>query len=73
MPVIARYRTPAQGVCRWRVTAYGVPVQVAGALSASQEVSPGDIMVGDADGVIVVPSPQAPKRSRGPEPFRNGE
>ncbi len=56
MPVVARYRTPAQGVGRWRVTSYGVPVQVKGALRAALTVSPGDIVVGDADGVIVVPS-----------------
>ena len=61
MPVVARYRTPAQGVGRWRVTAYGVPVQVKGALRATLTVSPSDIVVGDADGVIVVPAQLAPE------------
>jgi regulator of RNase E activity RraA len=56
MPVMARYRTPAQGVGRWKVTAYETPVQVRGALTEWLTVSPGDILVGDADGVIAIPT-----------------
>jgi 4-hydroxy-4-methyl-2-oxoglutarate aldolase len=55
MPVVARYQTPAQGVGRWRVTASQVEVRVRGALEEWLSVSPGDIVVGDADGQIVVP------------------
>lgn len=55
MPVIARYQTPAQGIGRWRVTASQADVQVRGALDEWLTVSPGDIVVGDADGIIVVP------------------
>jgi 4-hydroxy-4-methyl-2-oxoglutarate aldolase len=55
MPVVSRYITPAQGVGRWRVTAAQGPVRVRGALTPWIEVSPGDILVGDADGVIVIP------------------
>jgi regulator of RNase E activity RraA len=55
MPVVSRYRTPAQGIGRWRVTASQVPVQVRGALTEWLTVEPGDFVVGDADGVIVVP------------------
>lgn len=55
MPVISRYRTPAQGIGRWRVTDAQVPVKVRGALSEWLTVSPGDIVVGDTDGVIVIP------------------
>jgi regulator of RNase E activity RraA len=55
MPVVARYQTPAQGVGRWRVTASQVVVQVRGALEEWLSVAPGDIVVGDADGQIVVP------------------
>ncbi len=55
MPVVARYQTPAQGVGRWRVTASQVVVQVHGALEEWLSVAPGDIVVGDADGQIVVP------------------
>jgi 4-hydroxy-4-methyl-2-oxoglutarate aldolase len=55
MPVVARYQTPAQGVGRWRVTASQVEVRVRGALEEWISVAPGDIVVGDMDGVIVIP------------------
>jgi 4-hydroxy-4-methyl-2-oxoglutarate aldolase len=55
MPVVARYQTPAQGIGRWRVTASQVPVRVRGALEDWLIVSPADIIVGDADGLIVIP------------------
>jgi regulator of RNase E activity RraA len=55
LPVVARYSTPAQGIGRWRVTASQVPVQVRGALQEWLWVNPGDIIVSDDDGVIVVP------------------
>ena len=55
MPVVARYYTPAQGIGRWRVTAAQTEVRVRGALEDWVVVSPGDLIVGDADGVILVP------------------
>lgn len=55
MPVVARYQTPAQGIGRWRVTASQVEVRVRGALEEWLNVAPGDIVVGDADGQIVIP------------------
>lgn len=55
MPVVSRYLTPAQGIGRWRVTAAQTTVKVRGALAEWIEVAPGDILVGDADGVIAVP------------------
>ncbi len=55
MPVVARYRTPAQGVGRWRVTQSQAKVWVRGALEEWLCVSPCDIVVGDSDGEIVIP------------------
>ena len=55
MPVVARYQTPAQGIGRWRVTASQTPIRVRGALEEWITVSPGDIIVGDADGVVAIP------------------
>ena len=55
MPVYTRYRTPAQGVGRWKVTACQEPVKVRGALREWLTVSPGDMLVGDADGLIAIP------------------
>ena len=59
LPVVTRYRTPAQGVGRWKVTSYGQPVRVRGALREWVSVAPGDLIVGDADGVMVVPAASA--------------
>ena len=55
IPILARYRTPAQGVGRWKVTEFQTPVQVRGALREWLTISPGDLIVGDADGVIAIP------------------
>src|SRR5712675_533847 len=54
-PVYARYRTPVQSIGRWKVTAWQVPVEFPGATSARVKVRPGDFVLADADGVIVVP------------------
>lgn len=56
LPVFTRYRTPAQGVGRWKVTAYQTAVKVRGALKDWVTVSPGDMIVGDADGLIAIPA-----------------
>jgi regulator of RNase E activity RraA len=56
LPVVARYRTPAQAIGRWKVTAHQVPVQVRGGLQEWVTVAPGDIVVADEDGVIAIPS-----------------
>ncbi len=55
-PVYARYRTPVQSIGRWKVTAWQVPVTLPGATSKRVKVTPGDFVLADADGVIVVPA-----------------
>jgi regulator of RNase E activity RraA len=55
LPILARYQTPAQAIGRWRVLSHQVPIRVRGALEDWVTVNPGDIVVGDDDGVIVVP------------------
>jgi 4-hydroxy-4-methyl-2-oxoglutarate aldolase len=56
LPLMVRYRTPAQAIGRWRVTGSQVPVRVRGALEDWVTVEPGDLVVADRDGVIVVPA-----------------
>lgn len=53
-PVYARLASPVQGLGRWRVTDTEVPVVVAAAYGPPVTVRPGDLVFGDADGVVVV-------------------
>lgn len=49
-PVFARYRTPADAPPRWRLDDWEVPIEIGGV-----HVRPGDVLVGDVDGVVCVP------------------
>jgi len=55
-PVFARYRTPVQSIGRWRVTASQVQVYLRGATTKYVVVNPGDFLLGDEDGMVVVPA-----------------
>jgi len=55
-PVYARYRTPVQSIGRWKVTAWQVPAYLPGATKQHVIVNPGDFVLGDVDGVVVVPA-----------------
>jgi len=55
LPIFARYRSPAQSIYRWHVTGYQVTVQVRGAIEDKVTVNPGDIIVADVDGVVLIP------------------
>lgn len=55
-PVYARYRTPVQSIGRWKVVESGVPVPMPGATVPAVLVTPGDLVLADADGAIVVPA-----------------
>lgn len=50
-PVFARFVTPEDSTWRWQVTATQVPITV-----GRVRIEPGDWVVGDEDGVVVVPS-----------------
>jgi 4-hydroxy-4-methyl-2-oxoglutarate aldolase len=49
-PVFARYRTPADIRGRWRYVEVGVTIRI-----GDVDIHPGDWVVGDANGVVVVP------------------
>ena len=54
--VVARYSSPVQAVGRWRVTRVNEPITVRGAFGERVTVSPGDMILADEDGVVVVPA-----------------
>jgi len=49
-PVFSRYKTPADAPPRWRLADWDVPIRI-----GDVEIRPGDVLVGDADGVVCVP------------------
>lgn len=49
-PVFTRYRTPTDAPPRWRCVEWDVSIQI-----GSVEINPGDVLVGDVDGVVCVP------------------
>lgn len=55
-PVYARYRTPIQSIGRWKVNAAQVPVHMRGATAGQVAVSPGDFILADEDGAVVIPA-----------------
>jgi len=50
-----RGTSPIESNKRWRMTALNVPIALPGTLTARVRVAPGDWIIGEADGVIVVP------------------
>jgi regulator of RNase E activity RraA len=56
LPVFARYRTPIQSIGRWKVTGWDVPVTVPGATVKRVAVHPGDYILADDDGALVIPA-----------------
>ena len=60
-PVFGAYRTAVQSIGRWRVTDYQQPVYLPGATTARVVVRPGDFVLGDEDGAIVIPAELVPE------------
>jgi 4-hydroxy-4-methyl-2-oxoglutarate aldolase len=55
LPVFCRYATPLISAGRWALTTAHAPIRVAGQASPTVEVVPGDLIIGDGDGVIAIP------------------
>jgi 4-hydroxy-4-methyl-2-oxoglutarate aldolase len=55
-PTFARLTTPVRIDDRWEHTAFGVPVSLPAQVGSTITVTPGDFVLADADGVVVVPA-----------------
>lgn len=56
IPVYCRYRSPVQSIGRLKVVGCQTAVTMPGATSRHVTVAPGDFVLGDADGVVIVPA-----------------
>jgi regulator of RNase E activity RraA len=54
-PVFARFVAPVFARGRWSMVALNEPIHVSGQVAAQVRVEPGDFVLGDRDGVVVVP------------------
>jgi 4-hydroxy-4-methyl-2-oxoglutarate aldolase len=55
-PVFCRYRTPQDVIGRWKLVSYGNPIAI-----GHVTVHRGDFIVGDKDGVVVIPQAITPE------------
>lgn len=56
LPCVQRTITPLNGARRWRVTEAGEGVQLPGQTGVRVTIQPGDYILGDGDGVVVIPA-----------------
>ena len=49
-PVFCKYFTPSDVVCRWKITSLGEPIKIGDLI-----INSGDYVLGDIDGVVVIP------------------
>ncbi len=55
LPTFCRYVTPLNASGRWRLTRAEGGIALAGQAAANVNVSPGDFIIGDGDGLMVIP------------------
>ena len=56
LPIVAAGAIPSNGARRIQITGRDVPVSLPGPEGSHVVINPGDIIVGDGDGVVVVPA-----------------
>ena len=55
LPTFCRYATPLNSAKRWRLVRADAPIALPGQAGSSVTVAPGDFVIGDADGLMVIP------------------
>jgi regulator of RNase E activity RraA len=59
LPTFCRGTSPVNAARRWELSGVGVPVSMPGMNGAVVSVAPGDFLLGDADGLVVIPAGHA--------------
>ena len=59
IPCFSRTVTPVNGARRWRMTDFDLPICLPGQGGGTVSVVPGDLVLADSDGVVVVPAAAA--------------
>ena len=55
LPTFSTHVTPRRPAARWSVVEYGQPISLPGQSGIEVVIHPGDLILGDEDGVVVVP------------------
>jgi 4-hydroxy-4-methyl-2-oxoglutarate aldolase len=55
LPIFTTHVSPRRPAGRWSVVEHGVPISLPGQSDAEVVIHPGDLILGDDDGVIVIP------------------
>jgi 4-hydroxy-4-methyl-2-oxoglutarate aldolase len=55
-PTFVRFSSAARVEGRWRHVEFETPIELSGQVGATVRVTPGDVVVADVDGIVVVPS-----------------
>jgi 4-hydroxy-4-methyl-2-oxoglutarate aldolase len=55
-PTFVRFSSAARVEGRWRHVEFETPIELPGQVGATVKVTPGDVIVADADAIVVVPS-----------------
>lgn len=67
-PVFSGYQTPQDGLPRWRMEEFEIPIRI-----GNVAISPGDYVVADTDGVVIIPAALRDEVLTEAEAFAHGE
>ncbi len=73
LPVFATFATPLATKGRWNFSDVNIPIELPGQTNVLVRITPGDAILADADGVIVIPAQDLEQAVRDAEIFESME